>query len=235
MPMLVKTLQKASLATVLLAATNAPTLAQEALYIDEFGKVGIGTVAPIELLHIVGGATGELKMRLDQSVSNAWAYSVVASDGKGKTNVFRISKQGTGGPELEVSSRFDAGGIPTLEVFGSVKATNVIFSSSRELKTDFAALDTSQVLDKVASLPITQWRYKSDESARVHIGPMAEDFAEAFELDGPNDSITVADSNGIALAAIQGLVHELKQRDQRIDQLEHQVQALTTRMQDIDR
>lgn len=235
MPMLVKTLQKASLATVLLAATNAPTLAQEALYIDEFGKVGIGTVAPIELLHIVGGATGELKMRLDQSVSNAWAYSVVASDGFVKTNVFRISKQGTGGPELEVSSRFDAGGIPTLEVFGSVKATNVMFSSSRELKTDFATLDTSQVLDKVASLPITQWRYKSDESARVHIGPMAEDFAEAFELDGPNDSISVADSNGIALAAIQGLVHELKQRDQRIDQLEHQVQVLTTRMQDIDR
>jgi hypothetical protein len=228
-------LSQSMLASILMASASVSAFAEEALYIDESGSIGIGTEAPTEQLHIIGGATGELKMRLEQSDTNAWAYSVVAADGFGKTDVFRISKQGSGGPELEVSRKNDAGGVPTLEVFGSIKATNVVFSSSRDSKTDFKALDTSEILHRVATLPITQWRFKDDESARVHIGPMAEDFTQTFQLDGPDNSISVADSNGIALAAIQGLMHELAQRDQRIDQLEQQIQALASQIKDTDR
>ncbi|KAA6187864.1 tail fiber domain-containing protein [Thiohalocapsa marina] len=229
-----KSVVMVSCAFTLSASMSVSVCAQDALYINEQGSVGIGTDAPIEQLHIVGGADGVLKMRLEQSDTNAWAYSLVATNGPGtKFNLFRVSKQGSGGPEIEVSERYDAGGVPTLEVFGSVRATNIMFSSSRELKTDFQPLDTHEILQKVAALPIMQWRFKSAPPDQVHMGPMAEDFADTFQLDGPNHSISVADSTGITLAAIQGLVQELAKRDQRIEHLQQQIDALTTRLDEV--
>lgn len=197
----------------------------DALYIDNNGFVGIGTSTPSETLHVFGESSPNfLKMRLEQNPSNAWAYSLTDLTPKG--TVFRISKQGSGGPEFEVAERLDLSGYPTLEVFGSVKATNVIFSSSRKLKTDIKPLDGRDILARLSELSISQWRYKEDESGKVHFGPMAEDFTAAFDLDGPGETISVVDSNGVALAAVKGLVLELNERDRKIEGLVAQVKEL---------
>jgi hypothetical protein len=78
-------------------------------------------------------------------------------------------------------------------------------SSARASKTDFAPVDPRAVLEKVAALPITTWRYKAGEGPVRHIGPMAEDFWSAFQVGYGAHTIADLDARGVALAAIQGL------------------------------
>jgi Chaperone of endosialidase len=93
------------------------------------------------------------------------------------------------------------------------------------------------MLTKVASLPLTEWNYKTDKSVE-HIGPMAQDFHAAFGLNGGDDKhISVVDEGGVALAAIQGLNQKLETENadlkrennllaKRLDDLEAEVKSL---------
>ena len=51
--------------------------------------------------------------------------------------------------------------------------------------------------------------YKSSTEG-THIGPMAEDFKDAFGMAGDGKSIGTVDADGVALAAIQGLNQKLE-------------------------
>jgi trimeric autotransporter adhesin len=76
--------------------------------------------------------------------------------------------------------------------------------SDRNVKQDFAPIDSSSILAAVLHLPISEWSYKIDPGTR-HIGPMAQDFYSTFKV-GPDDThITPMDEGGLAFAAIQGL------------------------------
>ena len=77
-------------------------------------------------------------------------------------------------------------------------------ASDRNLKTDVARLDDAAVLDKVATLPIERWSYKSERGVR-HVGPMAQDFYAAFGAGEDDKHITSIDEDGVALAAIKAL------------------------------
>jgi len=102
-----------------------------------------------------------------------------------------------------------AGGVV---VAGNIFATGTITpNSDRNLKTDFAPVDSSEVLAKVAALPIQQWRFKTEDPAVKHVGPMAQDFRAAFGLGEKPTAIATVDADGVALAAIQGLNQELEQ------------------------
>ena len=85
--------------------------------------------------------------------------------------------------------------------------------SDRASKQDFQPVDKREILKKVADLPVTSWTYKTDLSRR-YIGPMAQDFHSTFGLGDDDKSITTLDTDGVMYAAIQGLVEELKERDQ---------------------
>ena len=61
------------------------------------------------------------------------------------------------------------------------------------------------MLAKVAALPIYTWRYKTETSGALHMGPVAQDFSAAFGLGDSDKRITTVDADGVALAAIQGL------------------------------
>jgi len=101
--------------------------------------------------------------------------------------------------------------------------TNV---SSRSFKAGFEEIDKIDVLQRLASLEVTKWHYRGEEEF-VHIGPVAEDFREAFGLGHDERYITTVDADGVALAAIKGLyemvvalqaeVAVLKQGSQTID------------------
>jgi hypothetical protein len=76
--------------------------------------------------------------------------------------------------------------------------------SDRSAKTDIAPLDEAAVLAKVATLPVSTWRYKTEPGVR-HVGPMAQDFYAAFGVGEDDRHITSIDEDGVALAAIKAL------------------------------
>src|ERR1043165_5974157 len=104
--------------------------------------------------------------------------------------------------------------------------------SDRNAKEKFEAISTREVLDKVASLSVSRWSYKTDPETR-HVGPMAQDFHAAFNVGTDDKHIGLGDEGGVALAAIQGLNEkvetenaelraenaELKQRLERLEKL----------------
>ena len=82
--------------------------------------------------------------------------------------------------------------------------TTWVNGSDRNAKKDFSPVDSQEVLAKVLALPITQWQYKATPG-QEHLGPMAQDFHEAFGLNGDDDKhIATVDESGVAFSAIQG-------------------------------
>jgi len=78
-------------------------------------------------------------------------------------------------------------------------------SSDRDMKEAFSFVSAREVLDKVVEMPVTTWRFKTEDDSVRHIGPMAQDFMAAFGYGVDDTHITSTDMDGVALAAIQGL------------------------------
>ena len=107
--------------------------------------------------------------------------------------------------------------------------------SDRNAKSDIEAIDPRDVLARVLALPIYTWRYNAQDSGIRHMGPMAQDFHAAFELNGDDDrTIATVDPDGVALAAIQGLHGEIQTlRDENAD-LRGQLADLVRRLQKLE-
>jgi trimeric autotransporter adhesin len=105
--------------------------------------------------------------------------------------------------------------------------------SDRNMKANFAAVDARAILRGVLSLPISTWNYKTQDKSVRHIGPMAQDFFAAFKLGEGDKTITTVDPDGVALAAIQGLHEELKDRDVKIEVLQRQVKQQQGQIEDL--
>lgn len=98
-------------------------------------------------------------------------------------------------------------------------------TSARSAKTDLQPVDPQHALDGVRSLEISTWRLVDDDGGR-HMGPMAGDFQESFDLGGDDDTIATVDADGVALAAIQGLADRLDALEAENQALKAQVSAL---------
>jgi hypothetical protein len=180
------------------------------LFLDAYDEaVGINTTNPGADLEVYDGGS-YAAMRLNNGVAS-WAFSNTPG------GVFTVNKVGSGGQEFTVLPRLDAMG-NTMQVQGSVQGTKFVASSSRDLKTDFTALDGKEVLASLAEVPLMSWRYKTDDETERHFGPVAEDFQAAFQL-GDGKTITNIDADGVALAAIQGLYALLQEKETELEEL----------------
>lgn len=106
-----------------------------------------------------------------------------------------------------------------------VYAPSFLNSSARETKTAIEPVDPGAVLKDLTSLEVSAWEFVEHDSGR-HMGPMAEDFAETFELGTDDGSISSIDSYGVAFAAIQGLAQKLDAAKQCIDELDSRLEQL---------
>jgi hypothetical protein len=87
-------------------------------------------------------------------------------------------------------------------LFSGLGAVGVTFSS-RKFKTDIEPLADEDILrNLVDNVPVYKWRYRGDETQ--HVGPMAEDFSEAFGL-GDGKTINIIDAIGVLASAIRAL------------------------------
>ena len=99
-------------------------------------------------------------------------------------------------------------------------------ASDKNRKTGFIQAPVRDLLEKVAALPISVWRYTNEASGTRHVGPTAQDFQATFGLGTDDKSIGTLDADGVALAAIQGLNQKVNEKDARIDALEQELSRL---------
>jgi Chaperone of endosialidase len=97
-------------------------------------------------------------------------------------------------------------------------------TSDRNLKDDIIVLEEQDILEKLMKIPLTRWKYKGTNE--YHIGPMAQDFYEAFKVGLDNTSISTIDPAGVALASIQALKKENDALKNSINELMKRVEVL---------
>jgi hypothetical protein len=133
---------------------------------------------------------------------------------------------------LHADGTIDCGG--GIWTAGDCTAAAFFQSSDRNLKENLEPIDSADVLDRVATLPISRWKFKTD-AATQHIGPTAQDFYAAFNVGADDTHIATVDEGGIALAAIQGLNRKLHERDAEMRQLKLLNASLEKRVADLER
>ena len=100
--------------------------------------------------------------------------------------------------------------------------------SDQNAKFNFSPVNSSQVLEKVAALPLSTWSYRSQDASILHMGPMAQDFSAAFGLGEDAHYIGTLDADGVAMAAIQGLYRLNQQQAAEIQSLKAQLSQMDT-------
>ncbi len=186
-------------------------------------------------------ATGNFSLILGRDASsssdstNATTYSGVIALGDGSTTAPSHTMYATANNQFNVRA---AGGIRfftaccnydtgvTISAGGG--AWNSI--SDRNAKENFQSVAPREILRGVLNLPISTWNYKSQDRSIRHIGAMAQDFFATFKVGENDKTITTIDPDGVALAAIQGLHEELKDRDATIQQQQQRVDRLEQRV-----
>lgn len=98
--------------------------------------------------------------------------------------------------------------------------------SDRNHKRDFKPVDGRAILKRLAAVPIQTWSYKQEDATIRHMGPMAQEFHQAFALGDDDKHISTVDSEGVALAAIQALYRMVREKDGQIQKLKKQLDAL---------
>jgi hypothetical protein len=81
--------------------------------------------------------------------------------------------------------------------------------------------DPAKILERLRSLDISTWSYKFDHPTVLHLGPMAQDFAEAFGLGDDDRVIHPVDECGVALAAVKALADQVEELERRIAHCEN--------------
>lgn len=86
-------------------------------------------------------------------------------------------------------------------------------ASSRTVKHGFKEVNGEDLLLRLAGIPVTTWIMNGDSTNILHMGPVAEDFYEAFGLGLGETAIGLGDIDGVNMAAAKAL--ELRTRQLR--------------------
>ena len=107
--------------------------------------------------------------------------------------------------------------------------------SDENHKENIFPVDPDQILESIARLPISSWRYKGQDASVVHIGPMSQDFYRAFGLGEDENHISTVDADGVALASIQALYKISKEQEGIIHSQQSQIESLENRLQSLEK
>lgn len=102
--------------------------------------------------------------------------------------------------------------------------------SDRSIKHDVRPVDGDRVLEQLAGLEISRWRYDAAPE-REHVGPMAQDFRAAFELGGDGRHIATVDANGVTMAAVRALYARVLRLEAQAAERERENRALRAELE----
>lgn len=170
--------------------------------------------------------------------ANAGRYgSMVLSDGSAEfsrdstvaTAANQLVIRGANGIRLFTNSELSSG----VELAAAGGGWSAI--SDRRKKENVRAIDAAEaesILQNVAAIPMARWNYKSQPATQLHIGPMAQDFHAAFQLDGlANDTtINTVDIDGVNMVAIQALERRTTALRSGTDNLAGELAAMDRRL-----
>ncbi|WP_420685968.1 tail fiber domain-containing protein [Bacillus cereus] len=180
---------------------------------EAYGVIGVipGTQNTISNAAILGESKGDYGYAI-RGKSNNVAISaestkstaLIATTRGTNVSALIVNQWGTGNIIIGRDNR-------NAEVFrvlnnGDVQVRGITLTSDKNEKENFLNVNTFEILDNLANMPIQSWNYKADSNSIRHIGPTAQDFKAAFGLNGDDHiHISSIDLQGVALAAIQGL------------------------------
>lgn len=160
-----------------------------------------------------------------------WADSKSTNFTSVRADEFAV--RATGG--VRFVSAVDSAGNPIAGVRLDPAATSWATISDRNAKKDFIPVDPDAMLQKLNRVSVGQWRYKwESEESIPHIGPMAQDFKQAFYPGRDDKSITTLEFDGVELAAIQGLNRKLEQQAEVIRQKDARIANLEERLERLE-
>ena len=116
--------------------------------------------------------------------------------------VFRLTDNGQ--TEIWANFSFPPVSLRTflLERTGNLTISGTLTEGSdRNRKENIRSIDQSEILNKLLDIPVSSWNYIGDDTP--HVGPMAQDFYDAFRLGSSDTGISGIDMQGVLLAAIQ--------------------------------
>lgn len=149
--------------------------------------------------------------------SFVWGDAIGGDLSSSQENQFIV--RASGGIELYTDAMHEAG------VFLPKGSSAWAIRSDRNLKHLFQELDGTEILDKLNSLEISEWSYKSEEPGIRHIGPVAQEFHRLFGTGSDSLTISTVDLSGVALAAIKQLITENKALKKEMEELRQMLQA----------
>jgi hypothetical protein len=103
--------------------------------------------------------------------------------------------------------------------------------SSRTLKHDIRPAAVNTVLGEVLNLPLYAWRYLSDLNASLHLGPMAEDVHQRFQVGASPQALAPSDVAGLAAATVQALHQKLAAKDEELTALSERLTTLERQLE----
>ncbi len=211
---------------------GAPT---SSLDIASSGAVGMGTASPSAALHIAR-TDGSAQVLVQETNATAAQRTLLSLANNGPATLRFTTAPATGwdmtaGSALTLTTQ--GAGTPqfTLAANGNLAITGTLSTgSSRTLKTGIEPVNGTALLEKVLSLPLYHWRYKSSPAQERHIGPMAEDFRKIFQLGHDDKSLAPGDLAGVTLGAVQALAQKVTEREADIAAIKARVSLLEAQM-----
>ncbi|MBE0644421.1 MAG: tail fiber domain-containing protein, partial [Bacteroidetes bacterium] len=125
----------------------------------------------------------------------------------------------------------------TTGVYMNGNTSGWINFSDRNRKENFKPVAGEWLLAKIRSLPVTEWNYKNSDPDVRYIGPMAQDFWQAFHLGGSDslgiNSIAIDGVNLAAIKALEERTRELQSANQNLEQQTRELRTATEQLKEL--
>ena len=204
------------------------------LYVDDYGRVGIGTAIPVVELHSVDSDTPTL--RLEQDITGGWTpqtWDVAGNESnffiRDVTNASRLPfriKPGAPTSSLCIQDQGNVGigtwePVERLHVEGNALISgNLELGSSREYKNNVQTLKKKEAIDALKALRPVRFNYKNDP-AEESVGFIAEEVPDLVATNS-RKSLSPMDVVAVLTKVIQEQQKAIEELSRKVDDLEKQ-------------